>query len=467
MEANEAQKGLFSINEENLSFDDEAWNKAFSQDEVFDALKFTKTGMDKLKDAHNKSKAEYKSALEKVHEAFEKKFSDMKEKVDKAAELEKKVLEFEKKASQNIGMSERNLEFEREIEKQKLNFFNWAFSQQFAARKYGENTVPENFKIDVSFRNDVFKREDGLIKLADPIDSILKTNVDFAQWAPMAPLSGRVIEEIKKVSPVLTETDVITSPVDYVYLVDNIPDQTFDKMRVRTLDDHKTSIGDFTRRTITLHYLNTYISFDWKFLETIAASTFPFDFEAFLEGRLRKSYTRELERLLTFGTGDADNEPFGCLYRATGVGKDIKSVKTGVADNLFADFIAGFKNVVKELPAQVLPNAKWFMNLKTWLEVTTYTDSSNRPYIDIGTILPTFLWGRPVTLFDTMPDVGAGARPIMFGNLRESFVTLLSPREYVQMDDSFEKKIKQMRWVFQFGGAPVRSDMLVDVECAV
>lgn len=460
----EGQTRIMSANLADERFDDDVLNRALTKGETDESLQLIATGMRALKTTGDRNSAEANSKFERISTELDNLRLSLEEKAKQHQVLQNQIEAFEKKTAQAVSLQATS-EFERAIKLEEKHFIDWFFAPQRNQNLYGGKPVNSKQGFDVSLKKDLYRFDHGAIKLADVIDSDFSTGIDFEQWKPAGRLSGEIVNQLRKESVILQESKVESTAEPWIYLIKEIDDVTFAKTKIRNKDDHHTKFGDLKRDTINLHYQTTRMDFDWMFLENMSKSDYPFDFETFLQELLRESYVRELERRLTYGEGDTKDEPFGCLNRTVGKAQNIATVNTGNAGALFTDFMS-FIDVYKEIGySQVVTAGKWYMNFLTWLEVIRYTDSDNRPYFPMGQVTPTFLHGRPVVIFDTMPNIANGSLSIMFGDLRDSYISLISPREWVQMDDSFDEKTKRMRWVFQNGGNFKRTDKMVYVLC--
>lgn len=117
-----------------------------------------------------------------------------------------------------------------------------------------------------------------------------------------------------------------------------------------------------------------------------------------------------------FWNGSGVTRPMGIL---TGIGGDGPSyVASGTASTLTAD---GLINLVYALPDQYDFNAKLYWNKATEKAVRKLKDSSNR-YLwpENGNLAgaPKELLGYPYVRDSMLPDIGANAYPIVFGDLR-------------------------------------------------
>lgn len=123
-----------------------------------------------------------------------------------------------------------------------------------------------------------------------------------------------------------------------------------------------------------------------------------------------------------FVSGDGAGKPRGFLTYAAGTNwQQIQQVNTGVADNVGAD---GLLDLVYSLQSAYRAGAIFAMNRATLGEVRKLKDSTSGMYVwqpGLQAGQPSNLLGFPVAEFDDMPDVGAGALAVAFGNFREAY----------------------------------------------
>ena len=116
-----------------------------------------------------------------------------------------------------------------------------------------------------------------------------------------------------------------------------------------------------------------------------------------------------------FVTGDGDGKPKG-LLGATG----LSEVTTGAASTLGTSPSDTLIGVYHSLPSAHAQRAVWLMNRTTLGELRQIKDDNGR-YLLVDPIsqgMPMTILGRPVVEAVDMPDVAAGAVPIIFGDLQ-------------------------------------------------
>ncbi|WP_288935072.1 phage major capsid protein [uncultured Sphingomonas sp.] len=152
------------------------------------------------------------------------------------------------------------------------------------------------------------------------------------------------------------------------------------------------------------------------------------DMESWLTGEIETEFSRQ--EGIAFVAGDGSNKPYGILAYVTGGSAAarhpwgaILTRNSGLAADLTADQVS---NIVYDLPAMYSPNAKWFMNRKTMGKVRLLQDSQKRylwqPSYQVGQ--PSTLLGASIVDVPDMPDVAAGNVPILFGDMKETYLVI-------------------------------------------
>ena len=143
--------------------------------------------------------------------------------------------------------------------------------------------------------------------------------------------------------------------------------------------------------------------------------------ETWLSGKIADKVTRTENT--SFVTGNGDNRPRGLsgyVNDSAAAWNQILSVVSGNASALTFD---GFISVRSSLQAQYLPRSNWFMNRTTRGVARKLKDGEGQylwqPNNQLGD--PDTLDGRPVVIFEDVPDVGANAYPVYFGDMMQAY----------------------------------------------
>jgi len=138
--------------------------------------------------------------------------------------------------------------------------------------------------------------------------------------------------------------------------------------------------------------------------------------EAWLAGEVETEFA--YQEGIAFVSGDGVNKPKGLLtYTASNSHPwgAIASVSSGAADALTTD---GLIDLVYDLPSERTPNARFTMNRKTQGEIRKLKDGQGNYIWQPGLVSgqPATVLGFAVTEMAAMPDIAAGAIPVVFGD---------------------------------------------------
>ena len=163
-----------------------------------------------------------------------------------------------------------------------------------------------------------------------------------------------------------------------------------------------------------------------------------------------------------FVRGNGTNKPKGILAYGTKApgaadAEKLVAVKTGVASALPtdpADFLVDF---AYSLPSQYRQNAHWMMTRKTAGALRKIKDKDGRhiwqPNLAAGQ--PPTLLGAPVAESEHMDEIGAGAFPILFGDLRAGYL-IVDRRGMQILRDPFSNKPHVMFYTTRRVGGAVQ-----------
>ena len=198
-----------------------------------------------------------------------------------------------------------------------------------------------------------------------------------------------------------------------------------------------------------------------------------------VEDWLINSVAREFAKQenIAFTTGNGTNKPKGLFAvdmnttaddsRAFGT---FQYLKTGVADGMpstsggFGDLLI---DTVTALKSRYYSRARWMMTRKTLAEIRKLKDNQGnylwQPGLQSGeanTIL-----GFPYTYNDDMPQIGANALPIAFGDFREAYVIMDRTGIYVRRDDLTNKPWVGFYTTKRVGNMILNSEAVKFIKC--
>lgn len=171
------------------------------------------------------------------------------------------------------------------------------------------------------------------------------------------------------------------------------------------------SQGSYEQLSIKPHELATFTDVSAQLLEDNA-----YNLEGELQQEFAEAFATAEGRAFVLGTGDNDNQPTGLL-----VNGDIAEMITGAAASFPATNPADVLiTMYHKLPTTHAQRGVWMMNRNTLATIRKWKDSDGR-YLVIDPItagMPITMLGRPIVECLDMPDIAAGATPIVFGDLQ-------------------------------------------------
>ena len=148
--------------------------------------------------------------------------------------------------------------------------------------------------------------------------------------------------------------------------------------------------------------------------------------EAWLAGEVETEFA--YQEGLAFISGDGSNKPYGFLTYVTGAANASRNPMGAIAKTTVAGAAAvtaeELITLVYALPSAFTGNARWAMNRSTMEHVRKLKDSNGQFYWQPSLVAgqPAQLMGYPVTEMPGMPDLGASALPIAFGDFQRGYL---------------------------------------------
>ncbi|MEX0408562.1 phage major capsid protein [Aquibium sp. LZ166] len=171
------------------------------------------------------------------------------------------------------------------------------------------------------------------------------------------------------------------------------------------------SQGSYEQLSIKPHELATYTDVSAQLLEDNA-----YDLDGELQQEFAEAFALAEGKAFIVGTGDNDNQPTGLLTNA-----DVAQMVTGATASFPASNPADVLiTLYHKLPTTHAQRGVWMMNRNTLATIRKWKDSDGR-YLVIDPItagMPLTMLGRPIVECLDMPDIAAGAFPIVFGDLQ-------------------------------------------------
>lgn len=147
-------------------------------------------------------------------------------------------------------------------------------------------------------------------------------------------------------------------------------------------------------------------------------------------------------------------------------------IKTGVSGAFGADAEAiqdYFIDLQASLPQKFQGNAKWYMSLKTFSGLKKIRTADGFPVIEFGKFAVSgaawgegyVMLGKPIVIIDQMPNQGANATPVIYGDLKAAFkVVPLGGSDHFIVDEITTKGAKTVYLDHRFGEIVGNSDSI-------
>ena len=240
-------------------------------------------------------------------------------------------------------------------------------------------------------------------------------------------------------------------------------------------------VGETSQRTQTNTPQLTQVTPTWgeiyafPFASQWALDDIYFNVEDWLINSVAREFAKQEN--IAFTTGNGSNKPKGLLAADMNTTADdsraygyFQYLKTGVADGMpatsaaFGDLLI---DTVTALKSRYYSRARWMMTRKTLAEIRKLKDSNNnylwQPGLQSGE--PNTILGFPYTYNDDMPQIGANAIPVAFGDFREAYVIMDRTGIYVRRDDLTNKPWVGFYTTKRVGNMILNSDAVKFIKC--
>ncbi|WP_454917290.1 phage major capsid protein [Xanthobacter sediminis] len=220
------------------------------------------------------------------------------------------------------------------------------------------------------------------------------------------PLLAEILKKVELLSPVRQLARVAGISSGGVTIPKETAAPTADW--VGETEDRPETTATYGQQTINVHEAAAWIDVSQRLLEDAA-----FDIEAEITARIGAAFAK-LESS-AFINGDGVGKPAGFMLDAT-----VPDVANGHASALQAD---GLIDLYHAIPSAYVGSAVWGMNRKS-MAAARKLKATDGHYLwsdGIQAGNPPTILGRPVFEFPDLSDVGAGARPIVFGDFGTAY----------------------------------------------
>ena len=158
-------------------------------------------------------------------------------------------------------------------------------------------------------------------------------------------------------------------------------------------------------------------------------------------------------------SGNGVGKPLGITNASSGVG----ATNTGASTALTAN---GLYDLIYAVKSDYLRNSKFVMNRATFAKVLQLEDTAGQKVFHVGLNLvsgaPTTIAGYTYVLAKDMPNVGAGAKPIAFGDFARAYTLVDRVSMSIMRDPYSQANVGNTRYLARrrVGGAVVNSEAI-------
>lgn len=266
----------------------------------------------------------------------------------------------------------------------------------------------------------------------------------------MTEFSDDIVRAAAEICPIIDEVATIVSQGDYKQIIQD--------------EDYKVSgayVPEKENFTVTESRWKIKTIGKFKYGST-SVITLEMLYEAAFDvmGEIDQQYTLDFAKSFEKGIikGSGSGEPEGLLTGGTGM--TIQSLK---ADDLI--------NVYHSIKSAYYNNAKWIMNNNTLCTVRKLKDATGNYLFHQGELTNGYagtILGKPVLVSEEMPDIGSGAKPILFGDYKRAYKLVRSPGIIVSLLRELYSQIGAIgvQGIMWIGGAPINNEAYTTVTMA-
>jgi len=175
-----------------------------------------------------------------------------------------------------------------------------------------------------------------------------------------------------------------------------------------------------------------------------------------LESEMSSEFAEQFAKLegTKFVSGTGVGEPLGFTDSSAGV----SSTNSGHASTLKPN---GLLELVYSIKSEYLSNARFVFNRSTFADILQLEDTAGQKIFHVGMTLvggaPSTIVGFPYTLATDMPNVGAGTKPIAFGDFARAYTIVDRVNMSVLRDNMTQATSGNIRYIARkrFGGTVV------------
>ena len=232
-------------------------------------------------------------------------------------------------------------------------------------------------------------------------------------------MSGRMVSRIFETSPIRAYASVQVIGTDTLvgyYDNDEVGFGWVSELEARP----ETSTPSVGKWSIPVHDMYAMPKASQQILDDASI-----DMEGWLSGKIGERFGRAENAAFVSGTGVGQPRGFLTYPTGTDLTNSVERTFTGV-NGAFAAAPSGVDRIVTMMYGMKAPyraNATFFMNSTTTGALRNLKDSDGRPLWSDSVIAgqPATFLGKPVAIFEDMPNIATGSLSIGFGDLRSAY----------------------------------------------
>ena len=269
----------------------------------------------------------------------------------------------------------------------------------------------------------------------------------------MTDFSDDIIKKVVEICPIVDEVTTIVSAGDYKQIIQN-EDYKVHGDYVAEKGEFSISESRWTTKTIGKFKAGSISVITLELLYEAA-----FDVMSEIDSQFTLDFAKQFEKGII--TANGTNQPEGLLTGGTAM--TISTPNSIKPDDLI--------NVYHSVKSAYYNNAKWLMNNNTLCAIRKLKDSTGNYLFHqneltkgcAGTIL-----GKPVLISEEMPDIGTGAKPILFGDFKRAYKCVRNPAITLTVLREKYAHIGAVgvQGILWLGGAPVNNEAYTTVTMA-
>lgn len=266
--------------------------------------------------------------------------------------------------------------------------------------------------------------------------------------------SEDIISKTAELSGILNRVKVVNSKGIYKQIIaDN--ENKISAGWTGEIEEIMASSAKFSTIEIGHHKLTSFAKISLELLNQNE-----FDIASEIEDQMLRDFALKAETAII--KGDGDKKPVGLV--TSGTAYTLPSTLSITSDDIVKIF--------HSLKSSYQQNAVWIMSNSTLCAVRLLTDGAGRYIFHQSENLTSgytgYILGKPVLISEAMDDLGAGKKPILFGDFARAYKVNINPEMSMQVlnERYAEQGVRGIVSIMWLDGRPVNEDAYVTVSCA-